>query len=336
MLRLWGQQMKFDRLRRREFITLLGGAVTARTLAARAQGPGRTYRLGVLIQGGRQTPHTHAFFDELRLSGFIEGHNLALVPGSFDVPVDQLAVRAMAMVKAAPDVLLGVGEVATRALRAATQSIPIVGSADDMVAAGLVTSLSMPGANITGMSMLSPELDGKRQDILIEAAPSARRMAALVDARQTRQSHTKALQDAARVRGVELSVVGVERPEQIAPAIDAAKASGAQAVNVLASPLWYSSRGTIFERMAATRLPAIYQWVEMADEGGFAAYGPRLIPIYRQYARMVAKILRGAEPADIPVEQPTHFELVINLRAAQAIGREVPADLVLRADRVIE
>ena len=157
----------------------------------------------------------------------------------------------MAMVKAAPDVLLGVGEVATRALQAATQSIPIVGSADDMVAAGLVTSLSMPGANITGMSMLSPELDGKRQDILIEAAPSARRMAALVDARQTRQSHTKALQDAARVRGVELSVVGIERPEQIAPAIDAAKASGAQAVNVLASPLWYSSRGTIFERMAA-------------------------------------------------------------------------------------
>ena len=240
----------------------------------------------------------------------------------------------MAMVKAAPDVLLGSREVATRALQAATQSIPIVGSADDMVAAGLVTSLSMPGANITGMSMLSPELDGKRQDILIEAAPSARRMAALVDARQTRQSHTKALQDAARVRGVELSVVGIERPEQIAPAIDAAKASGAQAVNVLASPLWYSSG--IFERMAATRLPAIYQWVEMADEGGFAAYGPRLIPIYRQYARMVAKILRGAEPADIPVEQPTHFELVINLRAAQAIGREVPADLVLRADRVIE
>ena len=144
MLRLLGQQMKFDRLRRREFITLLGGAVTARTLAARAQGPGRTYRLGVLIQGGGK-PHTHAFFDELRLSGFIEGHNLALVPGSFDVPVDQLAVRAMAMVKAAPDVLLGVGEVATRALRAATQSIPIVGSADDMVAAGLVTSSACRG-----------------------------------------------------------------------------------------------------------------------------------------------------------------------------------------------
>ena len=253
MLQLWGQQMKFDRLRRREFITLLGGAVTARTLAARAQGPGRTYRLGVLIQGGRQTPHTHAFFDELRLSGFIEGHNLALVPGSFDVPVDQLAVRAMAVVKAAPDVLLGVGEVATRALRAATQSIPIVGSADDMVAAGLVTSLSMPGANITGMSMLSPELDGKRQDILIEAAPSARRMAALVDARQTRQSHTKALQDAARVRGVELSVVGVERPEQIAPAIDAAKASGARP-----STSWRRRYGT------AVAAPSSSEWLQRA------------------------------------------------------------------------
>jgi putative tryptophan/tyrosine transport system substrate-binding protein len=322
-------------MRRREVVTLLGGAA-AWPLAASAQEQGRIYRLGVLSQGGRQQPQYLAFFDELRLFDFIEGRNLTLVPGSFDAPADQLAARAAMLVKAVPDVLLGIGDLATRALQAATQSIPIVGGAEDMVAAGLVASLSRPGANITGVSMLSPELDGKRQDILIEAVPGARRLAALVDATQTPQSHISALQDAARARGVELLAIEVHRREQIGPAIDAAKTSGAQAVNVLASAPFSGSRRIIFERMAALRLPAIYQWAEMADEGGFAAYGPRLSPAYRQRARMVAKILRGAKPADIPVEQPTHFELVINLKTAQAIGHEVPAGLVLRADKVIE
>jgi ABC-type uncharacterized transport system substrate-binding protein len=120
------------------------------------------------------------------------------------------------------------------------------------------------------------------------------------------------------------------------PAIDAAKAAGAQALNFLASSLFSVHRRIAFEQAAVVHLPAIYQWPEMADEGGFAAYGPRLIPTYRQRARMVVKILRGAKPADIPVEQPTHFELVINLKTAKAIGHEVPAGLVLRADKVIE
>ena len=325
-------------LKRREFISPLTGAAASllASLRLHAQEPGRTYRLGFLAQGGRQTRQVLALFDELRLSGFIEGHNLAIVPGGFDVPVDQLAARAAATVQAAPDVLVSIGDVATRALQAATRTVPIVAGAEDMVAAGLVTSLSRPGGNITGISMLSPELDGKRLDILIEAVPTARRMAALADATQTSPSHTKALQHGAQARGVELSVFGVARAEEIAPVLDAAKTSGAQAVNVLASPLLSGNRRIIIERMAALRLPAIYQWAFMAEEGGFAAYGARLIPLYRQRARMVAKILRGAKPADIPVEQPTHFELVINLRTAKAIGYEVPAELVLRADRVIE
>ena len=277
-----------------------------------------------------------AFLDELRISGFIEGRNLTVLPDGFNTSIDQLAERAAAMVKAAPDVLRGVGELATRALKAATQTIPIVGAAEDMVLAGLVTSLGRPGGNITGISQLSPELDGKRLDILIEAVPSARRMAALTEATQTPQSHTNALQDAARARGVELSIFGVARPEQIAPAIEAAKRSGAQAANVLASPLLSGHRRLVIERMATLRLPAIYQFAEIAEEGGFAAYGPRLISIFRQQARTVVKILRGAKPADIPVEQPTRFELVINLQAAKAIGYEVPTGLVLRADKVIE
>jgi putative ABC transport system substrate-binding protein len=323
-------------MKRRDFLTLLGGAAAAWPFAVGAQEPGRTYRLGFLSQSGREAPWSSAFFDELRLSGFVEGHNLATVPGSFNVPIDRMAERARTMVNAAPDVLFGIGELATRALQAATQTIPIVGGAEDMVAAGLVASLSRPGANITGISMLSPDLDGKRLDILIEAVPSARRMTALVDAQQTLPSHAKRLQDAARVRGVELSVVGVDRPEEIGPGIAAAKTSGAEAVNVLASPLLAGNRRVIFESLAALRLPAIYQWAEMAEEGGFAAYGPRLTPLFRQRARIIVKILRGAKPADIPIEQPTHFELVINLKAAQAIGHDIPAGLVLRADEVIE
>jgi putative ABC transport system substrate-binding protein len=148
--------------------------------------------------------------------------------------------------------------------------------------------------------------------------------------------HLQTLQEGARARGVELSVFGVTKLEEIAPAIESAKASGAQALNVLATPLFFNNSGLIIERVTALRLPAIYQWPDMAERGGFAGYGPRFTEIYRQRARIVVKVLRGAKPADLPVEQPTTFELVINLKAANTIGHEVPAGLVLRADKVIE
>jgi putative tryptophan/tyrosine transport system substrate-binding protein len=144
----------------------------------------------------------------------------------------------------------------------------------------------------------------------------------------------------ARHRGVELLVFGVARPDEIAPAINDAKASGAEALKFLATPLFSvpgsSNNRVVLERIAAVRLPAIYQWPEAAEEGGLAAYGPRFTQVYRQRARLLVKVLRGAKPADLPVEQPTNFELVINLKAAKAIGHEVPAGLVLRADKVIE
>jgi putative ABC transport system substrate-binding protein len=211
---------------------------------------------------------------------------------------------------------------------------------EDMVGEGLAASLARPGGNVTGISLLSPELDGKRQDILIEAVPGARRIAAMADSRQTPPYHLQALQHAARSRGVELAVFGVNGPEEVASAIDAAKASGTEALNFLATPL-FSLPGTrnntvVMERIAALRLPAIFQWPETAEAGALAGYGPRFTEMYRQRARMVAKILRGAKPADVPVEQPTNFELVINLKTAQAIGHEIPAGLVLRADKVIE
>ena len=323
-------------MRRRDFITLLGGAAAFAPLMASAQEAGRTYRLAILTGSGRDTPQMLALFDELRRFGFIEGQNLNVIPGGFNVRNEQLAERAAAMVKAAPDAIFAVGGLSTRAAQEATRTVPIVGGADDMVEAGLVASLARPGGNTTGVSMLSPELDGKRQDILMEAVPGVRRMAALADSNIAPPRHLQALQDAARARGVELSVFSAGKPEEIVPGINNAKAWGAEALNVLATPLFSSNRRIIFERVADVRLPAIYQWPEMAEEGGLAGYGPRLTETFRQRARITVKVLRGTKPADLPVEQPTRFELVINLRAAKAIGHEVPAGLVLRADKVIE
>ena len=167
--------------------------------------------------------------------------------------------------------------------------------------------------------------------------PGLRRIAALADSNTTASLQLQALQDAARVRNVELSIHRVARPEDIPAAVDAAKASGAQALNALSSPLMYGTRKIIMQRVAELRLPAIYQFPEEAEEGGFAAYGPSIVQLFRELmTRQLLKLLRGVKPADLPVEQPTKFELVINLRTAKAIGDEVPAGLVLRANRVIE
>ena len=279
-------------------------------------------------------------FDELRLNGFVEGKNLVLLPEGFDVNYDHLAERAAAVVNAAPDAIIAGPELPLRALQAVTRTVPLIGMSEDMVGEGLVASLARPGGNMTGISLLSPELDGKRQDILIEAVPGARRIAAMADSNVTPPYHLQALQHAARSRGVELSVFGVGGPEEIISAIDAAKAAGAEALNFLATPLFSvpgsRNNDVVLERVATVRLPAIFQWPETAEAGALAAYGPRFADVYRQRARMVAKILRGTRPADIPVEQPTRFELVVNVKAAKAIGHEVPAGLVLRADKVIE
>lgn len=332
--------MQFDQLKRREFITLVGGLVVASPFTARAQEPGRTYRLGFLNPVGRQAPAVLAFFDELRLNGFIEGQNLTVILDGFDVANDHIPELAAALVKSAPDAIVAGPELPLRALQAVTHTVPLIGMSEDLVTEGLVQSLAHPGGNITGISLLSPELDGKRQDILIEAVPGTRRIATMVDSNVTPQYHIQTLQHAARSRGIELLIFGVSGPEEIVSAIDAAKASRAEALNFLATPLFSvpGSRNNrvVIERIAIARLPAIFQWPETAEAGALAGYGPRFTDVWRQRARMAVKILRGAKPTDIPVEQPVRFELVINLRAARVIGYEVPAGLTLRADKVIE
>jgi putative tryptophan/tyrosine transport system substrate-binding protein len=323
---------------RREFIALLGGsaASVSASVALTAQEPGRTYRLGCLLPLPRAAPAMVAFVDELRVQGFAEGQNLTIVPGGFEFRSDQIEELVAGLVKAAPDAIISGGDPATRALQKATRAIPIVVITEDMVAAGFAASLARPGTNITGISLMSPELDGKRQDILIEAAPGARRIAVLADSNVATLRHLEALEKSAQTHGKELVIARVSSSQELISGIDDARARGATALNVLASPMLFQNRRVIIEQAAQLRLPAIYQWPETAEEGGLLGYGPRFIELFRERARMVAKILRGSKPDDMPVEQPTTFELVINLRSANAIGHDVPAGLVLRADKVIE
>jgi putative ABC transport system substrate-binding protein len=323
-------------MHRREFIALMGGVAAAWPIAARAQEPGRIYRIGFLLPSTRETPAVVAFFDELRLNGFIEGQNLLVIPGGFGVPNDQIAGVAASLVAASPDVIIAGPELPLRALRRATQTIPLLGMTEDMVADGLVASFARPDGNITGISLLSPELDGKRQDILIEAVPGVRKIAVLADANVTRPKHLQELQEAAHGRGIEVLVRGVAKRGDVIDAINDVKASGAQAINFLATPMFSVNAADFIRQVTSLLLPSVYQWPENAEDGALIAYGPRFTEMYRERASMAVKVMRGMKPADIPIEQPTRFELVFNMKTAKAIGHEVPAGLVARADKLIE
>jgi putative tryptophan/tyrosine transport system substrate-binding protein len=324
-------------VRRREFITLLGGAAIAWPLATRAQEAGRTYRVGGLSPTPRNSPGVAAMFDELKRLGIIEGQNLIIDWRQYGPGIDPIPEFASELVKTHVDVMVVIGDVAIRAAQRATTTIPILGSTDDMVGSGLVSSLARPGGNTTGTSILAADLDGKRQEILIEAVPALRRIAAIADSNRTAAPRLEVLQDAARASSIELSIHQIARSDEIPAAIDAAKASGAAALNVLSSPMLYGSRQIIMQRVAALRLPAIYQFPEIAEEGGFVGYGPRVVQVFRELmAQQLVKLLRGAKPADLPIEQPAKFDLVINLKTADALGITVPPILLARADKVID
>jgi putative ABC transport system substrate-binding protein len=322
-------------MRRREFIALAGASATW-PFVALAQQAGRTYRVGGLSGSPRDSPPFVAMFDELRRLGFIEGQNLTVDWRVYALHIDLIPEFAAELVKAKVDVIYASGD-AVRVAQRATATIPVLGIAQDMVGQGLVNSLARPGGNTTGVSVLATELDGKRQEILIEAVPGLRRMAILADSRVTSSSELQALQEAARAGGIEVSMYRVANTEEMTAAIDMAKASGAAALNVLSSPLLYGNRQLTMDRLATLRLPAIYPFPDEAEEGGFIGYGPGIVQIFRDLmAQKLVKLLRGVKPADIPIEQPTKFELVINLKTANAMGVTVPATLVARADKVIE
>jgi putative ABC transport system substrate-binding protein len=288
-------------MKRRKFLGVLGGAA-AWPVAARAQEVGRTYRLGVLVLSPRSAAWHVALFDELRRLGFIEGQNILVDEHGYGLRVEQLAEHASTLVNAHVDVILCAGDPAIRVAQEATKAIPILALTDDMVGSRLVSSLAKPDGNTTGVSILATELDGKRQEILLEAVPGARRVATLADGNTTSLQQLQKLQEAARIRGVELLIYRVTKPEEIAGAIDTAKSSGATALNVLASPLLFNNRQIILQRVADLRLPTIYQSPEVSEEGGLIGYGPRMVQLFRDImTRQLVKLLRGAKPADLPI-----------------------------------
>ena len=325
-------------MRRREFITLLGGATVVWPFATRAQEAGRTYRLGCLLPLTHDAPINIAFFDELRRRGFIEGQNLTVEYRAYGLHVDLISEYAAELVNARVDVIVTAGDVATiRAAQQATKTIPILAMTGDLIGLGLVASQARPDGNTTGVNIFANELDGKRQEILIEAVPGLRRMAFLADANFETVAKLEALQEAARARNIELSIHRIAKGEEITAAIDAAKASGAEGLNFSASPLFFTYRQLIMDRVAALRLPAIYEWPETAEEGGLVAYGPRLSQLFVEVmTQQLIKLFHGIKVADIPVEQPAKFELVINLKTANALGLTVSPTLLARTDKVIE
>jgi putative ABC transport system substrate-binding protein len=323
-------------IRRRDFIALTGASVTW-PFAAIAQQPGRTYRLGFLAIVPRDALANVAFFEELRRLGFVEGQNLTVEFSAYGQNVDLIPQYAAELVNARVDVIATAGEEAIRALQQATKTIPIVAIGGDLLGFGFVNSLSRPDGNTTGVSFFAFEADGKRQDILIEAVPGLRLMAVLADLNVTSAAQLDVLHKAARSQGVEFSLHRVATGEEIVAAIDSAQASVCKALNILAAPLFYANRHLIMEHARAARLPTIYLFPEDAEEGGFAAYGPRVNQLYAEIMpQQIVKLFRGNKVADIPVQQPTKFELVINLKTAKGIGVTVPESLLVRADKVIE
>jgi ABC-type uncharacterized transport system substrate-binding protein len=322
-------------MRRRDFTSLVGWAAFAWPVLARAQERSRTYQVGSLHLSPRTTPYHIAFYEALQNQGFIDGQNLSVDEHGYGLRADQVQEHALELARAQVDVIVCAGDPTMRL--EATKSIPIVGNGLDLVGSGVVRSLANPGGNATGVNFLGADLDGKRLEILMQALPAARHIAVLADVNMSSPQHLQMLQETARERGIELSVHRIAKPEEIADAIEAAKRDGAEALNVLASPLLFTNRRIILPHVATLRLPTIYEWAEVANEGGLFAYGPRLAQIYRDImARLVVKILRGAKPEELPVEQPTQFELVINLKTAKTLNLTIPESLFARADEVIE
>ncbi len=326
-------------IKRRNFITLLGGAAAMPSLlwplAARAQQV-RLPVVGVLRPNRKDVLETFAepFRRYMKAIGWEEGRNIRFLFAWMEARGERAPVLAGELVAQNVDLIVTFGDPAIRAAQRATQAIPIVGMTDDMVGSGLAASLARPGGNTTGVSILASELDVKRLEVLHEFVPQARRIAVLADS--TTISTSAQLASAARDLGVELVRFEVGSPDELARALDIIATAKVEAVNVLASPLLQVSRTQIIARMRDHRLPAIYQWPESVEDGGLLAYGPRQLLCYRHVISLVDKVLRGAKPADLPIEQPSKFELAVNLKTASALGMTIPPTLLLRADEVIE
>jgi putative tryptophan/tyrosine transport system substrate-binding protein len=326
---------------RRQFITLLGGGAATWPLAVRAQQMRGPYRIGFLglLPGENTSTFMKSLLERLNELGYREGDNMIFDYRSAEGASERLPQLAADAVRARPDVLItGMGTLAAKAAKAATSTIPIVFSAvGDPVGAGLVASLGRPGANVTGMSAQASDIGGKRLQILQELVPPDKAVAVLLNPETPfSASALEELRIAAQAGPTALVVFEAKTADQVSAGFEAAVKAGTAGLVLLDDPLTLGLRRQVTELAARFRLPTIYTLKDFPEVGGLMSYGIDLRQMNRRAAEYVDKILKGAKPADLPVEQPTKFELVINLNAAKALGLTVPPTLLARADEVIE
>jgi putative ABC transport system substrate-binding protein len=339
-----GWEEPMSQMPRREFITLLGGAAAASwlfwPLAARAQQPRKISRIGLLTRKTDASVSTQiaAFRQGLRELGWIEGKTCSIEHRDAGGEADRLFALAAELVGLNVDVMVTVDTPPTQAAKQATDTIPIVIAASaDPVGAGLVKSLGRPGGNTTGLSLLAPETDQKALELLKEAVPKTSQVAMIFDPRnQGMMFRVKAVETAARKLGMELRSMPALGPRELAGTLMAANKDAPDALIVL-SPIYSAYGNQVLEFAAKTKVPLVFDTSGLAREpGALLSYGADISALFRRAATFVDKILKGAKPADLPVEQPTKFEFVINLKTAKALGLEIPPTLLARADEVIE
>jgi len=296
----------------------------------------KVYRLGELALTSESIEITRrTTLPELAKLGFSEGRNLVLDERVGDRAA--LPGLARALVLGKPDAIIAISIDAIRAAHEATHTVPIIAFGPDLVVAGLAASLAHPGGNVTGVQIFAAELDGKRLDMLRETIPTAHRMAALLlRSMPGQEANLAAMRSVAADRGVELLVFEAAGPDDYPAAFAAMRSAGAQALIIQANPVFYSDAATLAGLAIEAHLPAVCEWADMAQSGCLLGYGPSRLELRQRLAHQVAHIFQGSDPADLPIEQPTKFEMAFNLKTAKALGLTIPLVLLTRADETIE
>ncbi len=329
--------MQFAHLRRREFITLVGSATAAWPLVTYAQPVGTAHTIGILVAGAAASG-TEVFYDALRELGWIEGRNVAFEHRDGEDRPERLPELAAELVRLKVNVIVTFGTPPTLAAKQATTTIPIVmGAAGDPVGSGLVASLARPGGNVTGMSLMAPDLGGKRLELLKELLPRLARVGVLWNAANPYGALVfKEAQDAGTTFGMMVQSFEVRGPDDFNGAFEAITRQQPDALITVEDPLTEGYRKSIADFAAGQQLPTLYGLRQFVTAGGLMSYGTSLAEVIRRAAGYVDKILKGAKPADLPVQQPTRFDLVINLKTAKALGLTIPPTILVRANEVIE
>jgi putative ABC transport system substrate-binding protein len=319
-------------------VTLTLGMLAAPFDAQAQQPPGKTARIGYVTLRAGPSFLEEAFQQGLRALGYVEGHNIAIEYRWANGQLDRVSALAAELVRLNVEVIVSTGGGATAlAVKQAVTTIPVVFSVGNPLGIGLVARLDRPGGNVTGVSLLTNELDAKRLELLKAAVPWVSGVAVLANpANPTTGASVKALEGAAQALRVTLHVWEARAPQEIDDAFAAMGRERVEALLVVSDPMLFVQRERLVALAAKHRLPGIFEWREFVEAGGLLSYGTNIADMYRRLASYVDKILKGAKPGDLPVEQPTKFELVLNLKTAQAVGITIPPMLLFQADEVIK